>query len=207
MSASRESARGSAPAASALTSSGRCRTRCRSTGALQGRTQRHGVPDAEARRRARAEFGSVDARKEECGSLGLRSSTRCAAMSFTLFGLLRRSPAFTLVAMLSLGLGIGANTAIFSLIDKFLLEVAAGRDPEAIVLCRQHRRQIRRQQRPSLPVLRTLPRPQPSPHGHRGVRRTAVQGHDRRRAERNGGQHASGTYFDVSASAPRSVEP
>ena len=49
-------------------------------------------------------------------------------MSYAL-RLLRRSPAFTLVALLSLGLGIGANTAIFSLIDTVLVKTLPVEDP------------------------------------------------------------------------------
>jgi predicted permease len=46
--------------------------------------------------------------------------------------LLRRSPAFTLVALLSLGLGIGANTAIFSLIDTVLVKSLPVDDPDRL---------------------------------------------------------------------------
>jgi predicted permease len=47
---------------------------------------------------------------------------------------LRRSPMFTIVALLSLGLGIGANTAIFSLMDQALLRSLPVKHPEELVL-------------------------------------------------------------------------
>jgi hypothetical protein len=46
---------------------------------------------------------------------------------------LRRSPGFTLVAILSLALGIGANTAIFSLLYQVVLRSVPVRDPQSLV--------------------------------------------------------------------------
>lgn len=50
---------------------------------------------------------------------------------------LRRSPLFATVAILSLALGIGANTAIFTLLDQILLRKLPVRDPESLVMLYQ----------------------------------------------------------------------
>src|SRR5512132_1711940 len=47
---------------------------------------------------------------------------------------LMRSPMFTAVALLSIALGIGANTAIFTLVDEVLLRVLPVKNPEQLVL-------------------------------------------------------------------------
>ena len=54
---------------------------------------------------------------------------RCAACC--------RSPLFSLVAILSLGLGIGANTAIFTLIDQILLRKLPVSNPDELVMLYQ----------------------------------------------------------------------
>src|SRR5687767_398062 len=46
----------------------------------------------------------------------------------------RKSPVFTTVAVLSLALGIGANTAIFTLVDQLILRLLPVHDPDRIVL-------------------------------------------------------------------------
>jgi putative ABC transport system permease protein len=54
-------------------------------------------------------------------------------LSFS-FRTLRRSPMFAAVAILSLALGIGANTAIFSLVDQVILRLLPVRDPQQLVV-------------------------------------------------------------------------
>jgi predicted permease len=99
----------------------------------QADLRRRGMPEEEARRRALAEFGSVSARKEECrDAVGLRLLAELRGDVSYAFRLLRRSPAFTLVALLSLALGIGANTAIFSLIDTVLVKTLPVEDPQRL---------------------------------------------------------------------------
>ena len=50
--------------------------------------------------------------------------------------LLLKNPGFTAVAVLSLALGIGANTALFSVMDAMLLKMLPVKDPERLVLFR-----------------------------------------------------------------------
>jgi predicted permease len=79
---------------------------------------RSGLSAAEAERRARLEFGSKEKAKEHCREAeGFQLLDELRGNLLYGFRSLRRSPAFTAAAILSLAIGIGANTAIFSLID------------------------------------------------------------------------------------------
>src|SRR5258706_5966896 len=98
-----------------------------------------GLTPAEAQRRARLEFGGMEQLKEE------HRDARGVSFIETLlqdirYGLriLARTPVITSVAILSLALGIGANTAIFTMMDAVMLRLLPVRNPQELVQVRIH---------------------------------------------------------------------
>jgi predicted permease len=93
-----------------------------------------GVDPVEAVRRARVTFGGRDQIKEAARDVrGTRWVADFVHDCRHGLRLLRRTPAFTAVAVVSLALGIGANTAIFSLMDRLMFRALPVREPNRLV--------------------------------------------------------------------------
>ena len=93
-----------------------------------------GVPPPDAERIVRAHFGHVDLAKERCRETrhmnfvdALIQDLRYAARTLV------RNPGFSAAAILTLALGIGANTAVFSLVDGILLSRLSYPAPDRLV--------------------------------------------------------------------------
>jgi putative ABC transport system permease protein len=83
---------------------------------------RSGVPRSEAMRRARLEFGGIERAKEECrDTRGTRFVEKFLQDLRFAARMLRKNPGFTAVAVLTLALGIGGITAMFSAFDTILI--------------------------------------------------------------------------------------
>src|SRR5215467_7921885 len=94
-----------------------------------------GLPEPEARRRVALELGGATQLREEVRDIWLTRwlrdfvyDLRFSARAFL------RSPSFTATAVLSLALGIGATTALYSLIDQVVLRALPVDHPENLVL-------------------------------------------------------------------------
>jgi predicted permease len=97
-----------------------------------------GLSDDEAMRQARLQFGSPAAQIEQTRDVDIARTvdTLLRNLRHACRGL-RRTPGFTLTAVVTLALGIGANGAVFSAIDAVLLQPLPYRDADRLVRLRQ----------------------------------------------------------------------
>ena len=176
--------RGFESAAGALTSSARCRTRCGSTSSsIEADLRRRGVPrggrSPACARRFRQPRGAEGRMPRGRRPAPVRRAARRRRYAVRL---LRRSPAFTIVALLSLALGIGANTAIFSLIDTVLVKTLPVHDPQQLFFVDNSGGKSGGSSGPPYPCFERLRDHNRFLSGIAAFQRTPVQGVDRRGA-------------------------
>jgi len=93
-----------------------------------------GMTLEEAARLVRMEFGGIDQVKEDCREArGVQPMETLLKDVLYVLRTLRKTPNFTCVALLTLGLGIGVNTAIFSMVDGVLLRPLPYHDPARLI--------------------------------------------------------------------------
>ncbi len=148
---------------------------------IEDEERANGASDGGARRHARTRFGSALAHREQALD-GVMATTLESAWKEIVFALRRllRSPAFTVAAVLTLALAIGANAAIFAVVERVLLNPLPYPESDRLidVTHDRHASQSGADHGHHARLLFPLPRTRPHTRRHRAVR------HDRRDVDR-----------------------
>ncbi len=171
---------------------------------------RAGLPPDEARRRAVLKFGAIESIKES-----YRDERRLAVVEDVLqdarlaIRQLRQAPLFTLVAALSLAMGIGANAAVFSVIERVLLRTLPVVRPHELVYVTDERILTQPSPRFSYPFFAAV-RDNTILEGMAARAGATLNATVNGQTVRVGGEFVSGTYFSVlgtSVQIGRSLSP
>src|SRR5580693_7009775 len=131
---------------------------------------RAGMTPEEARRHARLKFGAVEAVREDYhAEEGLPFLENLLLDVRYALRVLRKSPAFTVVALVTLMLGIGANVVVFGVVNEVLLHPLEVRDPQNLYQLRHKQWSIGRLLTTSYPAFEDFQRRNTSFSGMAGV--------------------------------------
>jgi len=107
---------------------------------------KQGLSQSEARREALIELGGIEQVKEEVRAIQAGRLLDDLARDIRLaFRTLAKSPAFSTVAVLTLAIGVGANTAIFSMLNGVILRALSYRQPQQLYVINENVPQYTRQ--------------------------------------------------------------
>jgi len=106
--------------------------------------RQRGMDERAANLAARRQFGNATIISDECRDVRRTAPLEALVRDFLhAFRTLRRTPGFTAIAVLSLALGIGASSALFSVVDAVLLKPLPLRDPDRVIWLQEFRNQER----------------------------------------------------------------
>jgi predicted permease len=160
---------------------------------------RAGMAPEEARRHARLQFGAVEAIREDYhAEEGLPFVENLLRDVRYALRVLRKSPAFTVVALITLMLGIGANVVVFGVLNAVLLHPLDVGDPESLYQIRHRQWMTGRLLTTSYPAFEDFRQRNTTFSGMAGIYGYSHARLNWRNAVRNvHGDEVSGNYFDV----------